>query len=57
MRADSACANDIVVNSKFTQTVFKQSFPLISRVPLVIYPGLRLDAYNQPLGDYESIQT
>lgn len=40
-------AHDILVNSKFTQGIFKDSFKFISKKPLVLYPGIRLEAYEK----------
>ncbi|RKO94022.1 alpha-1,3-mannosyltransferase ALG2-like protein, partial [Blyttiomyces helicus] len=39
-------ADEIVVNSKFTASVFRDSFPRISRSPGVLYPAIRFDAYD-----------
>lgn len=42
----TACADSIVVNSKFTQSIFKQNFPHIRREPSVLYPGIDLSSYD-----------
>jgi alpha-1,3/alpha-1,6-mannosyltransferase len=40
-------ADDIAVNSRFTQSIFKQSFPMIRKTPHVLYPAINLDNYDQ----------
>jgi alpha-1,3/alpha-1,6-mannosyltransferase len=40
-------ADVIVVNSEFTRTVFQKSFSWISTPPRVLYPGIRLESYDQ----------
>ncbi|KAI9599227.1 alpha-1,3/1,6-mannosyltransferase ALG2 [Syncephalis fuscata] len=42
-------ADSIAVNSQFTAGVFKQTFTRISHKPQVLYPGIRLDAYDRPI--------
>ncbi|KAI8930203.1 hypothetical protein BC831DRAFT_440852 [Entophlyctis helioformis] len=39
-------ADDIVVNSQFTASVFGASFKRISKTPDVLYPGIHLDSYS-----------
>jgi hypothetical protein len=36
-------AHVIVVNSKFTCQVFKESFPTITRIPEVLYPCIDVE--------------
>ena len=40
-------ADEIVVNSKFTRSIFKEAFPSIKKLPLVLYPGIRLESYDK----------
>ena len=40
-------ADEILVNSQFTATVFKDAFPLISRIPKVLYPCINIESYGQ----------
>jgi alpha-1,3/alpha-1,6-mannosyltransferase len=40
-------ADEILVNSKFTQSIFKQEFPWISKVPKVLYPCVNIDSYTK----------
>jgi alpha-1,3/alpha-1,6-mannosyltransferase len=40
-------SDSVLVNSKFTQSVFKDSFRSISASPKVLYPGLPLDSYDK----------
>ena len=42
-------ADEIVVNSQFTASIFKASFPLISKYPEALYPGIHLTAYDEPV--------
>ncbi|KAI8815219.1 alpha-1,3/1,6-mannosyltransferase ALG2 [Cladochytrium replicatum] len=42
-------ADEIVVNSKFTATTFKEVFPLVSSYPQVLYPGINLTSYEVPV--------
>ncbi|KAJ1928166.1 Alpha-1,3-mannosyltransferase-like protein [Tieghemiomyces parasiticus] len=42
----TALADRVVVNSRFTASIFKRAFPTITRAPAVLYPGIRLDAYG-----------
>ncbi|KAI9094316.1 hypothetical protein DFS34DRAFT_582993 [Phlyctochytrium arcticum] len=46
-------ADKVVVNSRFTAGVFHDSFPSIREIPEVLYPGIVLQAYNQPV-DYSN---
>jgi alpha-1,3/alpha-1,6-mannosyltransferase len=39
-------ADDIAVNSFFTQAIFKQSFPSIQKIPKILYPGINLANYD-----------
>jgi alpha-1,3/alpha-1,6-mannosyltransferase len=39
-------ADVIVVNSEFTQGVFKKSFKWIPTIPQILYPGIRLESYD-----------
>ncbi|KAJ1719554.1 Alpha-1,3-mannosyltransferase-like protein [Coemansia erecta] len=48
-QATTAEADEVVVNSRFTQEVFRQAFPLIGRVPRVLLPPLNLPAYDRPV--------
>ncbi|CAG8638088.1 13299_t:CDS:2 [Ambispora gerdemannii] len=40
-------ADAIVVNSKFTANVFRDSFPSIKQRPKVLYPGIHLTSYDK----------
>ncbi|EGF83375.1 hypothetical protein BATDEDRAFT_8038 [Batrachochytrium dendrobatidis JAM81] len=40
-------ADKVVVNSNFTASVFNSSFQTMSEKPGVLYPGIRLDAYDR----------
>ncbi len=40
-------ADVIVVNSRFTAGVFARAFPLIWKVPQVVYPGIHVAAYDE----------
>jgi alpha-1,3/alpha-1,6-mannosyltransferase len=40
-------ANCIVVNSKFTAKIFRESFPHIKHTPRVLYPGISFDSYDK----------
>ncbi|TPX39281.1 argininosuccinate lyase [Synchytrium endobioticum] len=49
-------ADEIVVNSAFTSTIFESSFRRIRKRPQVLHPGLQISAYigqntNDPLSD------
>jgi alpha-1,3/alpha-1,6-mannosyltransferase len=46
----------IAVNSKFTCSVFKREFPNISGSPKVLYPGIRLEAYDKELVKDASVE-
>ncbi|KAJ3333416.1 Alpha-1,3-mannosyltransferase-like protein [Blyttiomyces sp. JEL0837] len=39
----------IVVNSGFTRSVFTKSFPTIKTLPDILYPGIRIESYDQEL--------
>jgi len=45
----SGQADVILANSLFTARVFKSYFPSIKRLPLVVYPGINLEAYETPV--------
>ncbi|KAJ3314176.1 Alpha-1,3-mannosyltransferase-like protein [Boothiomyces sp. JEL0838] len=40
-------ADVVVVNSKFTASVFNSSFKLIGETPQVLYPGIALESYDK----------
>ena len=42
-------ADVILANSLFTARVFKSYFPSIERLPLVVYPGINIAAYETPI--------
>ncbi|KAJ2161696.1 Alpha-1,3-mannosyltransferase-like protein [Coemansia sp. RSA 552] len=42
-------ADQILVNSRFTQETFRKAFPHLSTVPKVLMPGLNLAAYDAPV--------
>ncbi|KAJ2808615.1 Alpha-1,3-mannosyltransferase-like protein [Coemansia guatemalensis] len=42
-------ADEIVVNSRFTQETFRKAFPHIGSVPKVLMPALNLQAYDKPV--------
>ena len=42
---DQGMADEILVNSQFTATVFKSSFPGISKTPKVLYPCINIGSY------------
>ncbi|GES86689.1 alpha-1,3/1,6-mannosyltransferase ALG2-like [Rhizophagus clarus] len=42
-------ANCIVVNSKFTAKIFRESFPHIKHTPRVLYPGIHFDSYDKKM--------
>ncbi|KAJ2705747.1 Alpha-1,3-mannosyltransferase-like protein [Coemansia spiralis] len=44
----TAEADEIAVNSRFTQETFRRAFPRIGRVPRVLMPALNLRAYDRP---------
>jgi alpha-1,3/alpha-1,6-mannosyltransferase len=39
-------ADEILVNSQFTQSIFKQAFPSIQVDPKVLYPGIHFESYS-----------
>ncbi|KAI9226010.1 MAG: alpha-1,3/1,6-mannosyltransferase ALG2 [Piptocephalis tieghemiana] len=46
----TGCADRVVVNSEFTAGIFAEAFPRLTSMPLsVLYPGIRLEAYDRPL--------
>uniref|UniRef100_A0A7S1PIT9 Alpha-1,3/1,6-mannosyltransferase ALG2 n=1 Tax=Percolomonas cosmopolitus TaxID=63605 RepID=A0A7S1PIT9_9EUKA len=47
-------ADVILVNSKFTRDIFKDSFPSIRVTPQVLYPSLVEEAYDAIPGDFEN---
>ncbi|KAG0295489.1 Alpha-1,3-mannosyltransferase-like protein [Dissophora globulifera] len=40
-------ADTIVVNSKFTANIFKESFKMIHQVPEVLYPSIQFDKFDR----------
>ncbi|KAJ1984601.1 Alpha-1,3-mannosyltransferase-like protein [Dimargaris verticillata] len=40
-------ADCVVVNSKFTASIFQKAFSSIAREPAVLYPGIHLPSYDQ----------
>lgn len=40
-------AHTILVNSKYTQSVFTQSFPSIHRIPFILYPSINCKEYDK----------
>lgn len=44
-------ADDIVVNSEFTASVFNESFTMIKKIPSVLYPAIAFDAYDIPFDE------
>ncbi|KAJ2781321.1 Alpha-1,3-mannosyltransferase-like protein [Coemansia javaensis] len=44
----TAEADEIAVNSRFTQEAFRAAFPRIARLPRVLMPALNLAAYDRP---------
>ncbi|KAJ1957120.1 Alpha-1,3-mannosyltransferase-like protein [Linderina pennispora] len=42
-------ADEIVVNSRFTQETFRRAFPRLAKVPRVLMPALNLKAYDTPV--------
>ena len=47
-------SDGMLVNSKFTQSVFKESFKRIKRVPDVLYPAIHVNAYDKPINEQNS---
>ena len=47
-------ADALVVNSQFTRDVFHRTFPSIHVDPEILYPAIRLDAYDTPLDTQDS---
>ncbi|KAF9431632.1 Alpha-1,3-mannosyltransferase-like protein [Entomortierella beljakovae] len=43
----TAMADTIVVNSKFTSNIFKESFKMIRKVPDVLYPSIQFDKFDR----------
>ncbi|RKP07100.1 alpha-1,3/1,6-mannosyltransferase ALG2, partial [Thamnocephalis sphaerospora] len=56
-QAPCSMADRIVVNSKFTASVFARAFTSASVQPDVLYPGIRLDAYDRPVDPSEPTLT
>ncbi|RUP47863.1 hypothetical protein BC936DRAFT_145257, partial [Jimgerdemannia flammicorona] len=48
---NSDAADTIVVNSKFTRSIFRQSFPSIRQEPQVLYPAINLAAYDKTVDE------
>lgn len=46
-------ANCLVVNSKFTSGIFRQTFPTIKKSPQVLYPGIHFEAYDKKVDTYD----
>ncbi|KAI9193184.1 uncharacterized protein BJ171DRAFT_304047 [Polychytrium aggregatum] len=44
-------SDEILVNSKFTRQVFKDSFRSIQRVPKVLYPSIHLESYDKQVDE------
>ncbi|KAJ2490900.1 Alpha-1,3-mannosyltransferase-like protein [Coemansia sp. RSA 2050] len=42
-------ADEIVVNSRFTQETFRKAFPHLSKIPKVLIPALNFEAYDRPV--------
>ncbi|KAJ2691406.1 Alpha-1,3-mannosyltransferase-like protein [Coemansia spiralis] len=42
-------ADEIVVNSRFTQETFRRAFPHLSKIPKVLTPALNFEAYDRPV--------
>lgn len=42
-------ADQIVVNSRYTQEIFRQTFPHISEAPKVLTPALNFQSYDKPV--------
>ncbi|KAJ1942319.1 Alpha-1,3-mannosyltransferase-like protein [Linderina macrospora] len=42
-------ADEVVVNSRFTQETFRKAFPRLAKVPKVLMPALNLQAYDKPV--------
>ncbi|KAJ2445963.1 Alpha-1,3-mannosyltransferase-like protein [Coemansia sp. RSA 2424] len=42
-------ADEIVVNSRFTQETFRRAFPHLGKVPKVLTPALNFEAYDKPV--------
>ncbi|KAJ1736884.1 Alpha-1,3-mannosyltransferase-like protein [Coemansia sp. Benny D160-2] len=42
-------ADEILVNSRFTQGTFREAFPHLSRIPKVLMPALNLQKYDAPV--------
>eukprot|EP01132_Coremiostelium_polycephalum_P005505 gene5505-6859_t len=49
-------AHEILVNSKFTASIFKQSFTRIKTVPVVLYPCLNLGQYDKPFSSPDGLK-
>ncbi|PVV01631.1 hypothetical protein BB560_003943 [Smittium megazygosporum] len=44
-------ADNVLVNSRFTQTVFYDSFKFIAKVPEVLYPGVNFESLDTPIDE------
>ncbi|KAJ2790088.1 Alpha-1,3-mannosyltransferase-like protein [Coemansia linderi] len=42
-------ADEIVVNSRFTQETFRKAFPHLGKIPKVLTPALNFEAYDRPV--------
>ncbi|KAJ1666160.1 Alpha-1,3-mannosyltransferase-like protein [Coemansia sp. RSA 1813] len=42
-------ADEILVNSRFTQDTFRKAFPYLTRIPKVLMPALNLQKYDVPV--------
>lgn len=46
----TGCSDCILVNSRFTQTVFRSTFTSLSHTPLqILYPSVRFDSFDKPI--------
>ncbi|KAJ3107051.1 Alpha-1,3-mannosyltransferase-like protein [Phlyctochytrium planicorne] len=59
--ATTGMADEILVNSQFTQQVFKQEFKSIRRLPIILHPGIQISGLNEtetftPSGPLEPLQ-
>jgi len=46
-------ADKILVNSQFTRSIFKESFPKINTVPEVLYPGINTKEYEKNIDELD----
>ncbi|KAG5455988.1 MAG: hypothetical protein BJ554DRAFT_4391 [Olpidium bornovanus] len=50
-------ADMIAVNSRFTAATYREAFPSLFHSPRLLYPGIRLEAYDEPEDeDQEDVQ-